>query len=103
MTELIRATPVDELARVCYLCQGLIAPAFAGIDLGLAEKLAIRAATNTVAVAPDDATAAGVEADEFAAAVRARRGLGEAAEALLPARKRSVTVGDVVETLHHIA
>jgi hypothetical protein len=25
------------------LCQGLIAPEFAGVDLGLAEKLAVRA------------------------------------------------------------
>jgi hypothetical protein len=37
MAELIRATSDDELARVCYLCQGLIAPEFAGIDLRLAE------------------------------------------------------------------
>src|SRR3954447_14301286 len=62
MAELIRATPDDELARVCYLCQGLIAPEFAGIDLGLAEKLAIRAV----------AAAAGVEPDVVTAAVRAR-------------------------------
>ena len=93
MAELIRATPDDELARVCYLCQGLIAPQFAGIDLGLAEKLAIRAV----------ATAAGVEPDEVTAAVRARGDLGEATEALLPARTPTVTVGEVVETLHEIA
>src|SRR5215212_9972425 len=93
MAELIRATPDDELARVCYLCQGLIAPAFAGIDLGLAEKLAIRAV----------ATAAGVEPDAVTAAVRERGDLGEAAEALLPDRAPSLTVGEVVETLHEIA
>jgi DNA ligase-1 len=93
MTELIRATPDHELARVCYLCQGLIAPEFAGIDLGLAEKLAIRAV----------ATSAGVETDAVTAAVRARGDLGEAAEALLPARTPSVTVAEVVETLHDIA
>ena len=93
MAELIRATPDDELARVCYLCQGLIAPEFAGIDLGLAEKLAIRAV----------AGAAGVEPDAVTAAVRARGDLGEATEALLPDRTPSVTVGEVVETLHDIA
>jgi DNA ligase 1 len=59
---------------VCYLCQGLIAPQFAGIDLGLAEKLPIRAV----------ATAVGVEPDAVTAAVRARGDLGEATEALLP-------------------
>src|SRR3954451_8235484 len=76
MAELIRATPDDELARVCYLGQGLIAPEFDGIDLGLAEKLAIRAV----------ATAAGVEPPEVTAAVRERGDLGEATEALLPGR-----------------
>src|SRR4051794_30545031 len=93
MAELIRATPDDELGRVCYLCQGLIAPEFAGIDLGLAEKLAIRAV----------ATAVGVEADAVTAQVRARGDLGEAAEALLRGRTPSLTVGEVVETLHDIA
>jgi DNA ligase-1 len=93
MAELIRATPDEELARVCYLCQGLIAPQFAGIDLGLAEKLAIRAV----------ATAAGVEPDTVTAAVRTRGDLGEAAEALLPGRTPSLSVGEVVETLHEIA
>jgi DNA ligase-1 len=93
MAELIRATPEEELARVCYLCQGLIAPEFAGIDLGLAEKLAIRAV----------ATAAGVEPDAVTAAVRTRGDLGEATEALLPGRTPSLSVGEVVETLHEIA
>jgi DNA ligase 1 len=93
MAELIRATPGDELARVCYLCQGLIAPEFAGIDLGLAEKLAIRAVATAVGGAPGD----------VAAAVRERGDLGEAAEALLPDRAPSLTVGEVVETLHEIA
>ena len=80
LAELIRATPDDELARVCYLCQGLIAPEFAGIDLGLAEKLAIRAV----------AAAAGAEPDAVTAAVRdpgrpRRGGRGAAARPRRPA------------------
>ena len=35
---LLAATPAGLLPTVCYLCQGLIAPEFAGVDLGLAEK-----------------------------------------------------------------
>jgi DNA ligase-1 len=93
LAELIRATPDDELARVCYLCQSLIAPEFAGIDLGLAEKLAIRAV----------AVAVGREPDEITAEVRRRGDLGEAAEALLPERAPSLTVAEVVGTLHEIA
>src|SRR3954451_15822280 len=86
----VRATPDDELARVCYLCQGQIAPEFAGIDLGLAGKLAIRAV----------AAAVGAEPDSVAAAVRDRGDLGEAAEALLPDRGPSLTVAEVVDTLY---
>ncbi len=93
VAELLLATPDDELARVCYLCQGLIAPEFAGIDLGLAEKLAIRAVGR----------AADVEPDVVTAAVRERGDLGEATEALLPERAPSVTVAEVVETLHDVA
>ena len=43
LAALLAATPAELLPRVCYLCQGLIAPEFSGIDLGLAEKLAVRA------------------------------------------------------------
>ena len=47
---LLAQTPAELLPVVCYLCQGLIAPEFAGVDLGLAEKLAIRA--NSGAIRP---------------------------------------------------
>ena len=49
LAALLAQTPQDLLPTVCYLCQGLVAPEFAGVDLGLAEKLALRAvATATV-------------------------------------------------------
>ena len=53
---------------MCYLCQGLIAPEFAGVDLGLAEKLAVRAV----------ATATGTTAEQVAA------GCGRAATSAWP-------------------
>ena len=43
LAALLADTPAGVLPTVCYLSQGLIAPEFAGVDLGLAEKLAIRA------------------------------------------------------------
>ena len=43
LAALLARTPAELLPTVCYLCQGLIAPEFAGVDLGLAEKLAVRA------------------------------------------------------------
>ena len=79
------------------MCQGLVAPEFAAVDLGLAEKLALRAV----------ATATGVEPAEVVAAVREAGDLGQAAEQLLATtagdRQPSLQVAAVVDTLHEIA
>src|SRR5215471_17539698 len=101
LAALLAQTPAELLPTVCYLCQGLIAPEFAGVDLGLAEKLAVRAV----------ATAAGTDAARVAALVRETGDLGQAAERLLT---RPATDGDgdgaaglevteVVRTLREIA
>ncbi|MGE5134478.1 MAG: ATP-dependent DNA ligase, partial [Gemmatimonadota bacterium] len=77
--------------------QGLIAPEFAGVDLGLAEKLAIRAV----------ATATGTDPGEVTAALRETGDLGQAAEQLLAVtaagRPASLQVTAVVAALHEIA
>jgi DNA ligase 1 len=97
LAELLAATPADLLPTVCYLCQGLIAPEFAGIDLGLAEKLAVRAV----------ATATGRTPEQVASGVRETGDLGQAADQLLAetaaGRQASLPVTDVVGTLHEIA
>jgi len=94
---LLAQTPEELLPTVCYLCQGLVAPEFAGVDLGLAEKLAVRAVV----------TATGAEPEEVIAAVREAGDLGQAAEQLLAAtaadRKASLQVAAVVDTMHEIA
>jgi DNA ligase 1 len=97
LAELLAATPGDLLPTVCYLCQGLIAPEFAGIDLGLAEKLAIRAV----------GTATGRTAEQVTGSVRETGDLGQAADQLLTetaaGRPASLLVTEVVGTLHEIA
>jgi DNA ligase 1 len=97
LAALLEATPAELLPTVCYLCEGLIAPEFAGVDLGLAEKLAIRAV----------ATATGITAEQAAANVRTAGDLGQAAEQLLTVtaadRVASLQVTTVVDTLHQIA
>ena len=97
LAALLEATPAELLPTVCYLCEGLIAPEFAGVDLGLAEKLAIRAV----------ATATGTTPEQAAASVRAAGDLGLAGEQLLAAtaagRVASLQVTTVVDTLHEIA
>ena len=65
----------ELLPVVYYLCQGLIAPEFAGIDLGLAEKLAVRAVAAATRISPAEVTAP----------VRQTGDLGLAAEELLAA------------------
>ena len=43
LAELLRETPDELLPRVVYLCLGEIAPAFTGIEIGLADKMVTRA------------------------------------------------------------
>jgi DNA ligase 1 len=100
LAALLAQTPAELLPTVCYLCQGLIAPEFAGVDLGLAEKLAVRAV----------ATAAGTGAAQVAALVRETGDLGQAAEQLLSQpvsadgnEAAGLEVADVVRTLRQIA
>ena len=52
LAALLSETPAELLPVVCYLCQGLIAPEFAGVDLGLAEKLAVRAVATATGAEP---------------------------------------------------
>ena len=98
LAALLAQTPARLLPVVCYLCQSLIAPEFAGVDLGLAEKLAIRAV----------AAATGVDQGEVAARVREVGDLGLAGEELLATGSPAgaggrLTVVTVVNTLRQIA
>lgn len=43
LAELVAETPKTLLPTVVLLCQGEIAPDFAGVELGLAERMAARA------------------------------------------------------------
>ncbi len=101
LAALLAQTPAALLPQVCYLCQAQVAPEFADVELGVAERLA----------APAVATATGASAAQVLAALQATGDLGQAAEQLLadPAvggaadRSASLQVGVVVETLHQIA
>ncbi len=43
LVELLKSTPNKLIAKVVYLLQGILRPNFEGLELGIAEKLAIRA------------------------------------------------------------
>jgi DNA ligase-1 len=104
LAALLAQTPVELLPTVSYLCQGQIAPEFAGVDLGLAGKLATRAL----------ADAAGVTGEQVLVVLRDTGDLGEAAERLLtdnpsgrpvtpPDGPARLEVADVVDVLRQIA
>jgi DNA ligase 1 len=97
LAELFRQTPDDLLPTVALLCQGQIAPDFAGVELGLAERLAAWAV----------AQAAGVPAEQVMAGLRDTGDLGLAAEQLLgeldPDRSATLEVGTVFDGLHEVA
>jgi DNA ligase-1 len=94
---LFTQTPTTLLPHVALLCQGQIAPDFAGVEIGLAERLAARAVAEAVRVT----------GEEVLASARKLGDLGLAAEGLLAAeaasRPASLEVGVLFDTLHQIA
>src|SRR4029453_4645751 len=97
LARLFRQTPTELLSTVALLCQGEIAPDFAGVELGLAERLAAGAV----------AQAAGVAVEQVLAGARDTGDLGLTAERLLeelsPGRPATLEVERVFQGLHRIA
>lgn len=96
LADLFRQTPKSLLRKVVYLCQGKIAPDFAGVEIGLAEKLAARSV----------AEAAGVAEQKVQSLLRRLGDLGAAAEQLLSQheiRRSHLTVEEVFDHLEAIA
>jgi DNA ligase 1 len=84
---LFRETPRDLLPTVVYLSQGKIAPDYAGVEIGLAEKLAARAVA--------DATGAPLE--KVLDSLRRTGDLGTTAEQLLGGKAGERSTLDVAE------
>lgn len=54
LSELLRQTPPDLIGKVVYLIQGRLYPNFVGIEIGIAEKLAVRAVSIATGLSADD-------------------------------------------------
>jgi DNA ligase-1 len=99
LVALFKEVPKGEIDRAVYLTQGRVFPDYAGIELGLAEKLAIRAV----------ALAAGQSEEAITNAWKASGDLGLVAEERLQSRKQAslmsepLTVAKVYENLKEIA
>jgi DNA ligase-1 len=99
LVELLKETPVEIVDKVVYLTQGKLYPDYLGVEIGIAEKLAIKALAIVTTVKEPRI------ADEY----RRRGDLGDAAEALLADRTQvglkseRLTVREVYTVLDRIA
>jgi len=96
---LLKATPRSLVDKVLYMTQGRLYPDFVGVELGVAEKLAVRALSKTL----------GVAEEEVVALQKKLGDIGTAAEEVLKKRRQktfggeSLTVEHVYETFEKIA
>jgi DNA ligase 1 len=95
---LFTQTPNDLLPTVALLCQGQIAPDFAGVELGVAERMAARAVAQAAGTTPEQVLAGARELGDLG--LTAERLLGELEDRRGPA---GLEVGEVSEGLHEIA
>jgi DNA ligase 1 len=96
---LLKNTPKEVISKVVYLTQGKLYPDFMGVEMGIAEKLAIKAL----------ARASGQSETVIQAELQKSGDIGQTAEKLLAKRKQStffsqkLTVEHVYETLDKMA
>ena len=98
LSELFKKTPASEIEKIVYLIQGRIAPFFAPVEIGMAEK----------SVASALASAYGSDKEKVLALFNKLGDMGLAAYELarnskFEIRNSKLSVGDVLETLEEIA
>jgi DNA ligase-1 len=99
LVDLLKNTPKTVIAKVVYLTQGKIYPDFVGLEIGVAEKLAVKAL----------ARASGRRQSEIEEELRKSGDIGTAAEKILAKKRQStffqkkLTAEKVYETLDKMA
>jgi DNA ligase-1 len=99
LVDLLKKTPKNVIAKVVYLTQGKIYPDFVGLEIGVAEKLAIKAL----------ARASGRRQSEIEEDLQKSGDIGETAQKLIAKKKqstffqRALTAERVYETLDKMA
>ncbi len=99
LRDLLKNTPKDVIAKVVYLTQGKIYPDFVGLEIGVAEKLAVKAL----------ARAAGRRESEIEEDLKKSGDIGETAQGVIAKKKqvtffqKQLTVQHVYETLDKMA
>jgi DNA ligase-1 len=99
LVDLLKKTPKNVIAKVVYLTQGKIYPDFVGLEIGVAEKLAVKAL----------AQASGRRQSEIEEDLQKSGDIGETAQKLIAKKKQStffqktLTAERVYETLDKMA
>ncbi len=99
LADLLKITPKRELAQLVYLTQGKLRPDYEGVELGLAEKMALKAV----------ATVSGISGEAVFRTYVKHGDIGSAAEDLLKKKgqgtlySETLTLSRVYETLLKIA
>ncbi len=96
LADLFRKTPKKELSRVVYLTQGKLYPDFEGIEIGIAEKLAVHAVAQAV----------GTSSEAVERQLKKAGDLGSVAEDLVSkarGRRAALSVEDVYKELDRAA
>lgn len=97
LAHLFQSTPKSLLGRVVYLTQGKLHPDYEGVEIGVAEKLAVRAVAQAAEVEPETVTRHLAKEGD----------LGTVAETLLERRaappRKPLTVDEVYEELDRAA
>jgi DNA ligase-1 len=91
LVDLLKKTPKSVIDKVVYLTQGKIYPDFVGLEIGVAEKLAIRALRR----------ASGRRESEIEADLQKSGDIGETAQKLL-AKKKQTTFFQKTLTAEHV-
>ncbi len=99
LVELFEKTPHEVISKIVYLIQGKLRPDFEGVELGVAEKLAMRSISKS----------SGIPIKRIEEEYRKRGDLGQAASVILEQKTQTtflvedITVERVYETLFKIA
>ena len=99
LVELFEKTPKETISKIVYLLQGKLRPDFEGIELGVAEKLAIKSISKS----------SGIPIKKIEEEYRKGGDLGHAATKILEQKTQTtflvedITVERVYETLFKIA
>jgi ATP-dependent DNA ligase len=99
LVSLLRKTPCEIIDKIIYLIQGRLGPPFGGVELGLAEKMTIRALTQS----------SGKNISEILNVYRKHGDLGDTAREVMSAKNQNtlfseeMTVERVYSTLNRIA